>query len=140
MRCVELRHSPDRGSFRLHPRITWLRGLDPVARVAAVGLVHDGALGEAPDWQGIVDVEGTNCSLTDLVARLGETADSALIIDAASLPELGATPAGAASQRASLDAAEQKLRELDERISSLGEELAASDRVRSDMVTHLTSA
>ncbi|MEM7141913.1 MAG: hypothetical protein AAF548_12865 [Actinomycetota bacterium] len=140
MRFVELRPAPDRGSFHLHPRITWLRGLDPAARVATVGLVHDVALGEAPDWEGIVEVDGTQSSLADLIPLLGETAESALIIDAASLPEPGPRDDGADAQRASLAGAEQKLRELDARIASLGEELAASGKVRSDMVAHLTSA
>ncbi|MDW3218542.1 MAG: hypothetical protein R8F63_07985 [Acidimicrobiales bacterium] len=140
MRFVELRPAPDRGSFRLHPRITWLRGLDPAARVAIVGLVHDVALGEMPDWTGIVEMDGGNVSLTEAIPRLGETADSALIIDAASLPEPGEGPTAPSEQRTGLDEAQQKLDELDSRITEIAEELAASGNVRSQMVAHLRSS
>jgi len=142
MRFVELRPSPDGESLRLHPRITWLKGLDPAARVAVVGMVHDVALGERPDWTGIVEIEGVESDLGDTVTKLGETADSALIIDAASLPEASpiepAAPEGATE--AGLNAAKVKLQELDGRISDLAEELAASSNVRSDMTAHLTSS
>lgn len=140
MRFVELRPAPDRGSFRLHPRITWLRGLDPAARVTIVGMVHDVALGEIPDWTGIAEVDGAEAPLAELVARLGETADSALIIDAASLPEPGEAPIAPSAQRSDLDAAQQKLDELDTRIRDIAEELAASGNVRSQMVAHLRSS
>lgn len=141
MRFVELRPSPDRGSFHLHPRITWLRGLDPAARVAIVGLVHDVALGELPDWDGIVEVDGDEAPLRQTIARIGATADSALIVDAASLPEIDIeVPAGAEDQQASLESAEQKLAELEERISGIAEELEASHNLRSQMIGHLKSS
>lgn len=139
MRFVELRPAPDRGSFPLHRRITWLRGLDPAARVSIVGLVHDVALGNEPDWDGVVEIDGEHHALRETVPTLGVTAENALIIDAASLPEAtgGDSPSG---RRGALDSAEQKLAELDARIDEIAEELAASDQVRSQMVAHLTSA
>ena len=142
MRFVELRPSPDGESLRLHPRITWLKGLDPAARVAVVGMVHDVALGQRPDWTGVVEIEGTKSDLGDTVVELGETADSALIIDAASLPEAAPSLADVApaTNETSLNAAKDKLRELNERIGGLAEELAASGKVRSDMTAHLTSS
>lgn len=140
MRFVELRPAPDRGSFRLHPRITWLRGLDPATRVAVVGMVHDVALGQIPDWTGIAEIDGTDEPLAELIARLGATADSALIIDAASLPEPGEGPAAPSTGRGELDVARRRLEELDIRIRSIAEELAASGSVRSQMVAHLRSS
>ncbi|MFT5201057.1 MAG: hypothetical protein ACI9C1_000425 [Candidatus Aldehydirespiratoraceae bacterium] len=140
MRFIELRPSPDRGVLRLHPRITWLRGLDPAAQVAVVGMVHDVALGEIPDWDGTVEVAGVESPLRDTVAKLGETADSALIIVAASLPEIVAAPEPSAGHQQSRDAAQQKLSEIDERISGLAEELAASCAVRGQISAHLASS
>ena len=140
MRFVELRSSPDGESFTLHPRITWLRGLDPAARVATVGFVHDVALGEEPDWTGVVEVDGTQSDLAACVAEVGQTAESALIIDAASLPEPGPRTESDDAQAASLEAAQAKLSELDDRIAALGEELASSEKVRSQMTASLASA
>ncbi|MFT7607476.1 MAG: hypothetical protein ACI9MX_000531 [Candidatus Aldehydirespiratoraceae bacterium] len=140
MRFIELRPSPDRGVLRLHPRITWLRGLDPAAQVAVVGMVHDVALGEISDWDGTVEVAGVESPLRDTVAKLGETADSALIIVAASLPEIVAAPEPSAGHQQSRDAAQQKLSEIDERISGLAEELAASCAVRGQISAHLASS
>jgi|GEM_PF-5319269 len=140
MRFVELRPSPDRGVLHLHPRITWLRGLDPIGRVAVVGMVHDAALGEVPDWDGTVELSGTEFPLRDTVAKLGQTADSALIIDAASLPEIVAVPEPNAGSQQGFDAAQQKLSELDESIAGLAEELAATGTVRGQMSAHLASS
>jgi hypothetical protein len=140
MRFIELRPSPDRGVLRLHPRITWLRGLDPAAQVAVVGMVHDVALGGISDWDGTVEVAGVESPLRDTVAKLGETADSALIIVAASLPEIVAAPEPSAGHQQSRDAAQQKLSEIDERISGLAEELAASCAVRGQISAHLASS
>jgi hypothetical protein len=143
MRFVELRPTPERETFRLHPRITWLRGLDPAARVAVVGLVHDIALGEMPEWEGTVEIDGETMSLADGVAALGETADNALIVDAASLPPVTAVTDGESvpsATRESLESATEKLRELEDRIAHLAEELASSGKVRSGMTAHLVSA
>ncbi len=143
MRFVELRPTPEGETFRLHPRITWLRGLDPAARVAVVGLVHDVALGEMPDWDGTVDIDGETMSLADGIDVLGETADNALIVDAASLPPVTTvpdTPVAPVAPRESLESATEKLTELEERIAGLAEELAASGKVRSGMTAHLVSA
>ncbi|MEQ8841253.1 MAG: hypothetical protein RIB98_09750 [Acidimicrobiales bacterium] len=148
MRFVELRPTPLGFPLPLHPRITWLKGLDPASRVSVVGLVHDVALGLRPDWEGIIEIDGRRSDLGDTVADLGETADSALIIDAASLPEVPADPdlAGTrhqpdpAADRANLDAAQQKLAVLDERIAELAAEIDASGKVRAEMTANLTSA
>jgi hypothetical protein len=141
MRFVELRPTPGQESFRLHPRITWLRGLHPAARVAVVGMVHDVALGERPDWDGIVEIDGEPMSLDDGVARLGKTAESALVVDAASLFEgsSGAAPKGSLSDE-SYTSAQKKVEDLDVRITALAEELAGCGQVRSDMSAHLASA
>lgn len=141
MRFVELRPSPDRGPVRLHPRITWLRGLDPASRVAIVGLVHDVALGEVPEWDGTVDVDGEEAPLADTVERVGETASSGLIVDAAGLPDTSEDVDEAdETLRAGLEAAQAKLAELDRRIREIAEELEASGKVRSQMVAHLASS
>ena len=141
MRFVELRPSPEGPPLRLHPRITWLKGLDPAARVTVVGLAHDVALGQTPDWEGTVDIDGVESDLGDALARLGETADSALVIDAASLPDI--VPEGdemPANEGASLETATARLDELNAKITGLAEELAASGKVRADMTANLTSA
>lgn len=140
MRFVELRPTPDGPPLHLHPRITWLKGLDPAARVAVVGMVHDVALGQTPDWAGTVDIDGEVSELSDALVRYGETADSALIIDAASLPELAAGVDEIPEEETSIEEAEARVRELDARIAGLAEELEASGRVRSDMTAHLTSS
>ena len=54
--------------------------------------------------------------LLDAIAEMGETGDSALIVDAASLPEPGGSVPAEASDPVDDDAAEQKLHDLDERI------------------------
>ncbi|MEZ5167870.1 MAG: hypothetical protein R2695_15820 [Acidimicrobiales bacterium] len=87
MRFVELRPDPSWEPLRLHPRLTWLRGLDPATRVAVVGMIHDVALGDLPDWDGLVEMNGETVSLAAAVEAMGETSDSGLVIDAASLPE-----------------------------------------------------
>lgn len=143
MRFVELRPSPDGGSFHLHHRITWLKGLAPAARVAVVGMVHDVALGERPDWGGVLDIDGEHVDLAEGIERIGETGDAALVIDAASLPDVTADDLALDDSDldgAGLESAKQKLQELEERITSLAEELAASSKVRSDMTAHLTSS
>ena len=145
MRFVELRPTPDGESLHLHSRITWLKGLEPAARVAVVGMVHDVALGQRPEWSGLVEIDGAESDLGDTVASLGETADSALIIDAASLPKASAglieeTDEPGETDDAALSTAKAKLEELDARIGSLAEELAASSTIRSDMTADLTSS
>lgn len=146
MRFVELRPTPDGSSLRLHSRITWLKGLDPAARVAVVGMAHDVALGDPPEWDGIVDVDGVESDLKETLARIGQTAESALIIDAASLPDVVADdlddldPDGEEIDEVSLENARARRDELDERITGLAEELAASSTVRADMTARLTSA
>lgn len=145
MRFVELRSTLDGSSLRLHPRITWLKGLDPAARVAVVGMAHDIALGQSPDWDGTVEIDGVESGLIEAIDRLGETADAALIIDAASLPEftssdLEQTADDVGNEEASLENARAKLNDLDARIEGLAAELAASGKVRADMTAHLTSA
>jgi hypothetical protein len=141
MRFVELRPDPDGEVFRLHPRITWLRGLDPAARVAVIGLAHDMALGQSPDWDGVLEIDGDTMDLSEGVSRMGETAECALIVDAASLPPVvrHGTEAPVATQE-SLDSAREKLEKLEDRIAGLAAELAASGKVRSDMTAHLASA
>ncbi len=141
MRFVELRPSPDGVPLRLHPRITWLKGLDPAARVSVVGMAHQVALGEQPEWGGTVEVGGEELDLADALERFGETADAALIIDAASLPEVVvADPDAEHHDIGSLESARSRLRDLDERIAGLAEELEASGSVRSAMNAELTSA
>jgi len=141
MRFVELRPSSKDSPLHLHPRITWLKGLDPAARVTVVGLAHDVALGQVPDWDGTVEIDGVHSDLGAAVGRIGETADSALIIDAASLPEVVSTEVGdSTNDDPSLETATAKLHDLNEQITSLAEELAASGNVRSGMTAHLTSA
>ena len=141
MRFVELRPSSKDSPLHLHPRITWLKGLDPAARVTVVGLAHDVALGQVPDWDGTVEIDGVHSDLGAAVGRIGETADSALIIDAASLPEVVSTELGdSTNDDPSLETATAKLHDLNEQITSLAEELAASGNVRSGMTAHLTSA
>jgi cob(I)alamin adenosyltransferase len=144
MRFVELRPTPEGPPLRLHPRITWLKGLDPAARVTVVGLAHDVALGQLPDWGGTVEIDGTVSDFADALARIGETADSALIIDAASLPAVVSLDVedsdDPVDEEASLEAATAKLDDLNDRITGLAEELAASGTVRAEMTAQLTSA
>jgi len=142
MRFVELRPSPDGAPLRLHPRITWLKGLDPAARVSVVGMAHEVALGEQPDWGGRVEIDGEELDLAVALERFGETADAALIIDAASLPEVVVASLDDEEQPdvGSLESARARLRDLDERIAGLAEELEASSSVRSTMSAELTSA
>ncbi|MEZ5244439.1 MAG: hypothetical protein R2707_05015 [Acidimicrobiales bacterium] len=149
MRFVELRPTPEGSPLRLHPRITWLKGLDPAARVTVVGLAHDAALGQVPDWDGTVEIDGVESDFVDALARIGETADSALIIDAASLPaavslDLEDVDDSAddhpVDEEASLEVATARLDDLNARIAGLAEELAASSTVRADMMADLTSA
>jgi hypothetical protein len=141
MRFVELRPTPGSSPIRLHHRITWLKGLDPAAGVAVVGMAHDVALGDPPEWSGTIDVDGVESDLRETLARVGQTAESALIIDAASLPEVASMHLEdpAAGER-SLETTQERLAELDERISGLAEELEASGTVRADMTATLTSA
>jgi len=142
MRFVELRPSPDTAPLRLHPRITWLKGLDSAARVSVVGMAHEVALGEQPDWGGRVEIDGEELDLAVALERFGETADAALIIDAASLPEVVVASLDDEEQPdvGSLESARARLRDLDERIAGLAEELEASSSVRSTMSAELTSA
>ena len=141
MRFVELRPILGGEGFRLHPRITFLRGLDPAARVAVVGLVHDVALGDRPDWEGVAEIDGVELPLADAVRKMGETAQNALILTAANLPASAgpgdADPSDAV--RAHADAV-ARLAELDQRVTGLADELAASGRLRSDMKARLASA
>ncbi len=142
MRFVELRPSPDTAPLRLHPRITWLKGLDSAARVSVVGMAHEVALGEQPDWGGRVEIDGEELDLAVALERFGETADAALIINAASLPEVVVASLDDEEQPdvGSLESARARLRDLDERIAGLAEELEASSSVRSTMSAELTSA
>lgn len=147
MRFVELSSTPDGVPFVVHPRITWLRGLGPAARVSIVGLAHDMAIGEPPDWCGVVDIDGKTLRLDEAVASIGETAQAALIVDAASLPPVvddhpTDDPPHESHEDADrdLDVATRTLAELSERIEELAEELASSGTVRADMNASLVSA
>ena len=139
MRFVELRHTPEGEAMQLHPRITWLRGLDPAARVAVVGLAHEVALGDMPEWDGIVEIDGTEYSLAEGVEEMGATAESALIIDAASLPAAESDDSSTPSLE-DYEASLTKLEDLNDRIEGLAEELAASGTVRADMKAELAEA
>ena len=141
MRFVEFGPHPGGAGLRLHPRITFLRGLDPVARVGIVGMVHDLALGEVPDRDGVVEIDGAELPFAEAVELVGVTADSGLILPAESLPEPVVVDEG---DRAALEQevveAEARVAELTEMIVGLADELASGESVRADMKASVTSA
>ena len=79
MRFVELRAEEGRPPIRLHPRLTVLQGLDPVARVSFVGFLHSVAMGETLDWNGTLDIHGIEMDLETGLATIGPTAELSLI-------------------------------------------------------------
>lgn len=141
MRFVELRSSATGTAFHLHRRITWLRGLDPAARVSVVGLAHDVALGENPDWHGTAEIANVEMSLADAVSQMGETGDSALVIDAASLP-LPQPVDSSVDQGASAELAEAhaRVQELNDTIRALHDELAEASSSRAELTASLKGA
>ncbi len=68
--------------IQLHPKITVISGLLPAERIELVSTAHSLAIGDAPVWDGIVDVEGVEATLDEVGERFGKTADAALILTA----------------------------------------------------------
>lgn len=141
MRFLELRADDVAPPLRLHPRLTFVRGLDPAARVALVGFVHSVATGESFGWRGVVEVHGVRMELDRALELIGPTAEAAQIIEASTLIDAATRGASGASDEAaahaeSLAACEQLEREA----ADLAEELSGAGRVRAEMTARLKGA
>lgn len=138
MRFLELRPDGVTASFRLDPRLTLLRGLEPADRVALVGFVHSVAAGESFDWDGTVDVHGIHLRLDDMLELIGATADAALIVEASSLLS-GDDDGERSPEQQALAEAEATRSGLEAAIADLADELGAAGGVRRDMKLRLTA-
>ena len=140
MRFVELKPDSSRDAFKLHPRITILRGLDPAARVNIVGFVHSIAGGDAFDWTGVVEVHGIVMTLDNALEIIGETAEAALIIEADRLSDVttGFSDEQVEAGRAYREAAGER-EQIDELITELADELGGGGLIRSEIQARLAS-
>lgn len=140
MRIVELRLHPEGAGVNLHPRITILRGLDPFAGVGIIGIVHDLALGELPDHDGIVEIDGVEHPIAEAVRLAGATAECALIIPAVSLPVSRADQADITALELDVVEAESRVCELTDVIDDLAGQLGSRESLRAEMKAGLAAA
>ena len=141
MRFVELRAEEGRPPIRLHPRLTVLQGLDPVARVSFVGFLHSVAMGETLDWNGTLDIHGIEMDLETGLATIGPTAESGLILEASALLADGdGDPLSSGTEAAALADAASAREALEREIADLADELSGAAQVRAEMVARLDRA
>jgi len=139
MRLVSLRPWLDGPEIRLHPRISVIVGLLPFERVELVSTAHSIAIGEAPVWNGILEVRGIEMSFVESAEILGPQADSAPVITTAEVADLAAEISGSTSVALNPDD-DDPVSAIRDELAEIANKLSGVAGLRSGTQDRLTSA
>ncbi len=112
-------------------------GLLPLERVELVSTAHSLALGEEPQWDGVVEVAGVEIAFAEVADVIGHTADAAPIMTAAEIPEVMAYAAAVSRVDPT---GPDPLDGMRRTLNDIADELSVAHRLRAEMNARVASA